>query len=89
MKTRLPDVKRPFYDVSVHPQRFREKIGITGDGDHPELVYRSDCPTTPFLKPGGRHAHLGVNSIRGVFKTSLNGVWSTVGPKICELIKAW
>ena len=63
--------------------------GITGDGNHPELVYRSDYLTTPFLKPSGRHAHLAVKSIREVFKTSLNGLWSTVGPKICELIKAW
>ncbi|KAF8803527.1 hypothetical protein BYT27DRAFT_7235021 [Phlegmacium glaucopus] len=53
--------------------------GITGD----------DCLTTPFLKPSGRHAHLTVKSICGVFKTSLNGVWGTVGPKICDLIMAW
>jgi hypothetical protein len=29
--------------------------GITGDGDHPELVYRSDFLTTPFGLP--RLAH--------------------------------
>ncbi|KAI6006806.1 hypothetical protein EDD15DRAFT_2383824 [Pisolithus albus] len=30
--------------------------GITGDSDHPELVYRSDHLTTPFPKPAGRFA---------------------------------
>lgn len=48
--------------------------GITGDGDHPVLVYRSDFLTTPFPKPVGRHAHLPVKSLRGVFDTPLNGV---------------
>jgi hypothetical protein len=61
--------------------------GIAGD-DHPELVYRSDFLTTPFPKPVGRHAHIPVKSIRGVFGTPLNGVWDTVLPKICDLIKA-
>ena len=84
------------YDASAvsryTPSEFERKSyynGITGAGDHPELVYRSDCLTTPFLKPSGRYAHLAVKSIRGVFKTSLNGVWSTIGPKICELITTW
>jgi hypothetical protein len=62
--------------------------GITGDGDHPELVYRSDFLTTPFPKPVGRHAHVPVKSLRGVFDTPLNSVWDTVGPQICDLIKA-
>ncbi|KIY53267.1 hypothetical protein FISHEDRAFT_63434 [Fistulina hepatica ATCC 64428] len=62
--------------------------GITGDGDHPELVYRSDFLTTPFPKPVGRHAHIPVKSLRGVFDTPLNGVWDTVGPEIRDLIKA-
>ncbi|KAJ7511799.1 hypothetical protein B0H11DRAFT_2371103 [Mycena galericulata] len=62
--------------------------GITGDGDHPELVYRSDFLTTPFLKPIGRHAHIPVKSLRGVFGTPLNSVWDTVGPQIRDLIKA-
>ncbi|KAJ6616507.1 hypothetical protein B0H10DRAFT_2391937 [Mycena sp. CBHHK59/15] len=51
---------------------------ITGDGDHPDLVYRSDFLTTPFPKP----------SLRGVFDTPLNGVWDVVGPQIRDLIKA-
>jgi len=62
--------------------------GIAGDGDHPELVYRSDFLTTLFPKPVGRHAHIPVKSLRGVFDTPLNGVWDTVGPEIRDLIKA-
>ncbi|KAI1793920.1 hypothetical protein LXA43DRAFT_182220 [Ganoderma leucocontextum] len=62
--------------------------GITGDRDHPDLVYRSDFLTTPFPKPVGRHAHIPVKSLRGVFDTPLNGVWDAVGPQICDLIKA-
>lgn len=61
--------------------------GITGDGDHPDLVYRSDHITTPFPRPVGRHTHLPVKSLRGVFGTPLNNVWGTVGPKIRDLIK--
>ena len=62
--------------------------GITGDGDHPDLVYRSDFLTTPFPKPVGRYAHIPVKSLRGVFDTPLNGVWDAVGPQIRDLMKA-
>ncbi|KAH9167356.1 hypothetical protein EDB89DRAFT_1997768, partial [Lactarius sanguifluus] len=60
--------------------------GSTGDGDHPELVYRSDFLTTPFPKPDDRYAHIPVKSLHGVYDTPLNGVWETVGPKIVDLI---
>ena len=62
--------------------------GITGDGDHPDLVYRSDFLTSPFPKPVGRHAHIPIKSLRGVFDTPLNGVWDAVGPHIRDLFKA-
>ncbi|KAI9443958.1 hypothetical protein H4582DRAFT_1918198 [Lactarius indigo] len=62
--------------------------GITGDGDDPKLVYRSDFLTTPFLKPVGRYPSTPVKSLRGVFDTPLNGVWDTVGREIRDLIKA-
>ncbi|KAH7882227.1 hypothetical protein F5I97DRAFT_1990402 [Phlebopus sp. FC_14] len=62
--------------------------GITGDGDHPELVYRSDYLTTPFPKPEGRFAYIPVKSLRGVFDTPLNKVWDTVGPQIRDIVKA-
>ena len=60
--------------------------GITGDSDHPELVYRSDFLTTPFPKPEDRYAHIHVKSLHGVYDTPLNGVWEAVGPKIVDLI---
>jgi hypothetical protein len=60
--------------------------GITKDGDHPVLVYRSDFGTTPFPKPTGRYGHVPVKSVRGVYGTSLNPVWETVSPQIVELI---
>lgn len=62
--------------------------GITGDSDHPVLVYRSDFATTPFPKPTGRHASIPIKSVRGVFDTPLNRVWDTAGPEIRDLIKA-
>ena len=62
--------------------------GITGDCDHPELVYRSDFITSPFPKPVGRFASIPVKTLRGVFDTPLNKVWDTVGPQIRDLIKA-
>ena len=62
--------------------------GITGDANHPYLVYRSDLLTTPFPKPVGRHAYLPVKSLHGVFNTLLNDVWDAVGPHFRNLIKA-
>lgn len=62
--------------------------GITGDGDHPELVYRSDALTTPFPKPVGRFSHIPVKSVRGVFGTPLNQVWGAVLPQIRDIIEA-
>lgn len=56
--------------------------GIAGETDHPDLLYRSDFDTTLFPRT---HP---VKSIRGVFNTPLNNVWSTVGPHICDLVKA-
>ena len=60
--------------------------GITQGGDHPALVYRSDFGTTPFPKPVGGYARVPVKSVRGVYGTSLNPVWESVGPEIVELI---
>ena len=36
--------------------------GVTGDNDHPELIYRSDFLTTLFPKPIGRYACQGHSS---------------------------
>ncbi|KAF9064852.1 hypothetical protein BDP27DRAFT_1425347 [Rhodocollybia butyracea] len=79
-------------NLSVHGPNEYERTSyyndITGDDEHPDLVYRSDYLTTPFPKPTGGFAHLPVKSLRGVFDTPLNGVWDTVGPQIRDLIKA-
>ncbi|KAF8337086.1 uncharacterized protein EI90DRAFT_3014028 [Cantharellus anzutake] len=78
--------------ASMHDPNVYEKTsyynGITGDSDHPDLVYRLDFLTTPFPKPVGRHASLPVKSLRGVFDTPLNRVWDAVSPQIRDLIKA-
>lgn len=79
--------------ASVHGPDMYERTsyynGITGDSDHPDLVYRSDFLTTPIPNPVSRHTSLPIKSLHGVFNTPLNGVWDTVGPQNCDLIKAW
>ncbi|EDR10432.1 uncharacterized protein LACBIDRAFT_317358 [Laccaria bicolor S238N-H82] len=62
--------------------------GITGNDEHPILVYRTDALTRPFSKPVGRFPYLPIKSVRGVFDTPLNKVWDVVGPQICDIIKA-
>ncbi|KDQ12242.1 hypothetical protein BOTBODRAFT_146737 [Botryobasidium botryosum FD-172 SS1] len=64
--------------------------GVTGDDDHPLLLYRSDYGTTPFNKPTGRFTSLPVKSIHGVFDTPLNrdNVWIPLGLQIVQIIKA-
>ena len=78
--------------VSEHAPSAYEKTsyynGITGDGNHPDLVYRSDFLTAPFTKPSGRHVQLPVKSLRGVHGTALNKVWDDVGPQVCDVVTA-
>ena len=62
--------------------------GITGNNEHPDLVYRTDALTRPFSKPIGRFPHLPIKSLRGVFGTPLNKVWDIVGPQIRDIINA-
>jgi hypothetical protein len=82
----------PPLNVSKHGPDAYERTsyynGITGDDGHPDLVYRSDYVTASFPRPIGRHPHIPIKSLRGVFNTPLNGVWRTVGPQIRDLIKA-
>ena len=75
------------YAVSQY-ERITYYNGITDDGDHPVLLYRSDLFINPFPRPTGKHAHLPTKSVRGVFNTALNKVWDTVGPQIRDLVKA-
>ena len=60
--------------------------GITADGDHPVLVYRSDFGTTPFSRPVNRFAHAPVKTVRGIYGTSLVPIWDSVGFEIVQLI---
>src|SRR5258706_9071359 len=55
------------------------------NGDHLELVYRSDFLTTPFPKHDSKYAYFPVMSLHRVYATPLNGVWETVGPRIVDL----
>jgi len=78
--------------VSEHGPDAHERTpyynGITGDGDCPELVYRSNALTASFPKPVGRFGQVPVKSIHGVFDTPLNKVWDIVGSRIRDIIKA-
>ena len=62
--------------------------GITGNSEHPDLLYRTDAFTRQFPRPTGRFPHLPIKSVRGVFGTPLNKIWGVVGPQICDIIKA-
>ncbi|KAG1879195.1 hypothetical protein F4604DRAFT_1579412 [Suillus subluteus] len=54
---------------------------ITGDSNHLEFIYYSDFLTILLLKPVSRKTHISI--------MLLHGVCNTVGPEICNLIKAW
>ncbi|KAG5720114.1 hypothetical protein E4T56_gene17761 [Termitomyces sp. T112] len=81
-----PDLR--LVPLAYEYERITYYSGITSNGDHPELVYRSDFRTTPFPEPTGRFSFIPVKSLRGVFDTPLNDIWLTVGPQICNLIQA-
>ncbi|CAE6519816.1 unnamed protein product [Rhizoctonia solani] len=57
--------------------------------DPPELLYRSNLESNPFLfpVPGTRWFQLPVKTAEGVFETPLNPVWHIVAPKIIALLK--
>jgi len=61
--------------------------GITDEGEHPDLLYRTGSAKYPWIQPKGRHAYQPTKSLRGVYRTSLNDVWSTVGPQVSKLVK--
>jgi len=60
-------------------------LGISND--HPLLLYRTGSKEYPFVKPKGSQAYRTSKSVRGVYGTPLNAVWSTVGPLVRDLIK--
>ncbi|TFK68839.1 hypothetical protein BDN72DRAFT_768770 [Pluteus cervinus] len=61
--------------------------GITDEGEHPDLLYRTGSAKYPWIQPSGRHPYHPTKSLRGVYCTPLNDVWSTVGPQIRDLVK--
>ena len=61
--------------------------GITDGGEHPDLLYRTGSDKYPWTQPTGRFAYRPTKSVRGVYGTPLNNVWSTVGPQIYEVVK--
>ncbi len=61
--------------------------GVTDDGEHPDLLYRTGSAKYPWIRPAGRHAHTPPKSLRGVHGTPLNRVWATVGPQVRDLVR--
>ncbi|RDB20097.1 hypothetical protein Hypma_012780 [Hypsizygus marmoreus] len=61
--------------------------GITDDGDHPLLLYRTGSDRYPCIPPTGRNANQPTKSLRGVHGTPLNKVWRAVGPQVSGLVK--
>ena len=55
--------------------------------DPPQLLYRSDYAHTPFPRPRGRFQSVPTKTAHGVFNTPLNPVWSTVAPRIRDMLK--
>ncbi|KIO32551.1 hypothetical protein M407DRAFT_241424 [Tulasnella calospora MUT 4182] len=61
--------------------------GITDEGEHPDLLYRTGSAKYPWIQPSGRYPYQPTKSLRGVYRTPLNDVWSTVGPQVRKLVK--
>lgn len=54
----------------------------------PKLVYRTGSSKAPWIKPTGLEAYRRLKQVRGVFGHKLNLVWSDVGPRARDLLKA-
>ena len=61
--------------------------GTTDEGEHPNLLYRTGSAKYLWIQSKGRHPYQPTKSLRGVYRTPLNDVWSTVGPQVRELTK--
>ena len=62
--------------------------GIAPDGHCPELLYRSNFKTDPWVLPQGRFANLAVKSARSAHGTRLAAVWGDVLLQIDAIIFA-
>ncbi|KAI0760742.1 hypothetical protein C8Q74DRAFT_251673 [Fomes fomentarius] len=54
----------------------------------PKLVYRTGSSKAPWVKPTGLEAQRRLKQASGVFSHKLNLVWSDVGPRARDLLKA-
>ncbi|KAJ7077374.1 hypothetical protein B0H15DRAFT_861665 [Mycena belliarum] len=54
----------------------------------PKLVYRTGSSKAPWVKPTGLEAQRRLKQVRGVFGHKLDLVWSDVGPRARDLLKA-
>ena len=61
--------------------------GTTDEGNHPSLLYRSGSAKYPRIQRKGRFVYPPTKSLRGVYRTPLNGVWSIVGLQARQLVK--
>ncbi|KAI0032626.1 hypothetical protein K488DRAFT_49453 [Vararia minispora EC-137] len=74
-----PDLVAPFEKVHFYH-------GISPDP--PELLFRSDLETNPFVIPKGRFSAIPEKTVHGVFDATLRPIWSsTVAPAIIALLK--
>ncbi|EJD39213.1 hypothetical protein AURDEDRAFT_171803 [Auricularia subglabra TFB-10046 SS5] len=61
--------------------------GISGEGECPVLIYRSDYLSNPLCKPTGRYDKPVVKSIYGAEDTPLGKIWATVLDDIRLIVK--
>lgn len=60
--------------------------GLTTEGEHPDLLFRTNAEMDPWVPPTGRYAHLPTKHARSAHGTTLSSVWKDVGPEIQKLL---
>jgi hypothetical protein len=76
-------------EYAVSPQeRAWYYHGIAPEGNHPDLLYRSNSKADPWVPPTGRHANMTTKSARPAHGTRLAAVWGDVGSLIYDLVFA-
>jgi hypothetical protein len=85
----IGDTDASLWTVSLYEKNMFY-LGIGPTGYQPELLFRSDLLTNPFVKPGSHpgHPYVPTKALRGVHGTPLNKIWKTLGPQIRDLIIA-
>jgi len=62
------------------------KFYYSGLCSSPRLVYCTSAETRPWTEPTGPEAYRQLTELRPVFGHVLNTIWTTVGPKVCQLL---